>query len=136
RLNETAQLGASPEGMALSDDEKTLYVANAHANAVAVINIAKGAAGTARSKLLAFIPTGKYASAVAVVGNHLFIANGKGTGMENSSNKVNQTGLYPNMPNKDYPGDTYNNRGQYSVAIVSGNISLVAVPDEKELYGY
>lgn len=134
RLSDASQIGASPEGLALSEDEKTLYVANAHANAVAVI--AMGQVTARASKLLGFIPTGKYASAVAVVGDRLFIANGKGTGMENSSNRVNETGLYPNMPNRDYPGDTYNKRGEYSAAIVSGNISQLTVPTEKELYSY
>ena len=136
RLAESEQIGASPEGLALSDDEKTLYVANAHANAVAVVGLSANPTPKEHSKLLGFIPTGKYASAVAVVGSHLFIANGKGTGMENSSVKVNETGLYPNMPNKDFPGETYNKRGNYSAAQVSGNISLVDVPDEKRLFAY
>ena len=146
RLNESAKIGASPEGLALSEDEKTLYVANAHANAVAVVSLESGVKSqglgtdtrlrTHDSRLLGFIPTGSYASAVAVVGNRLFVANGKGTGMENSSNIVNDTGRYPNMPNRDFPGETYNKRGLYSVAIVSGNISLVDVPGEKELFAY
>ena len=136
RLAESEQIGASPEGLALSDDEKTLYVANAHANAVAVVSLAANPAATNRSKLLGFIPTGKYASAVAVVSNHLFIANGKGTGMENSSVKVNETGFYPNMPNKEFPAETYNKRGNYSASQVSGSISLVNVPDEKHLFAY
>ncbi len=136
RLAETAQIGASPEGLALSDDESTLFVANAHANAVAMIQLAQNSTAKTRSKLLGFIPTGKYASAVTVVGNKLFIANGKGTGMDNSSMKVNDSGLYPNMPNSNFPGDTYNKRGLYSVSAVSGNISLVTVPDETQLYAY
>ncbi len=136
RLAETEQIGASPEGISLSDDEKTLYVANAHANAVAVVGLAANPAAKDRSKLLGFIPTGKYASAVAVVGNQLFVANGKGTGMDNSSVKVNESGFYPNMPNKDFPGETYNKRGNYSASEVSGNISLVDVPDEKRLFAY
>ncbi len=136
RLAESEQIGASPEGLALSEDEKTLYVANAHANAVAVVGLAVKPAANSRSKLLGFIPTGKYASAVAVVGSRLFIANGKGTGMENSSVKVNESGFYPNMPNKDFPGETYNKRGNYSISAVSGNISLVDVPDEKRLFAY
>ncbi|HEX3101181.1 MAG TPA: hypothetical protein VHQ01_05295, partial [Pyrinomonadaceae bacterium] len=111
RLAESEQIGASPEGLALSDDEKTLFVANAHANAVAVVGLTANPTANNRSKLLGFIPTGKYASAVAVVGSHIFIANGKGTGMDNSSVKVNESGFYPNMPNKDFPGDTYNKRG-------------------------
>ncbi|MFM9904388.1 MAG: bifunctional YncE family protein/alkaline phosphatase family protein [Pyrinomonadaceae bacterium] len=135
RLNDSLEIGASPEGLALSEDEKTLYVANAHANAVAVIQLAANPTPKIASKLLGFIPTGKYASAVAVVGNRLFIANGKGTGMENSSNKVTDTGLYPNMPNENYPAGA-SKRGQYSAAIVAGNISMVDIPDEKQLFAY
>src|SRR6266571_3186223 len=37
RLAENALPGTSPEGLALDADEKTLYVANAHSNAVAVV---------------------------------------------------------------------------------------------------
>lgn len=136
RLSESAKIGASPEGLALSDDEKTLFVANAHANAVAVIQLADQPAQSVHSKLLGFVPTGNYASAVAVVGDRLFIANGKGTGMENSSQEISDSGLYPNMPNKEFPGETYNKRGMYSGAVVSGSISVVSIPDEKELYGY
>ncbi|HEV8592220.1 MAG TPA: bifunctional YncE family protein/alkaline phosphatase family protein, partial [Pyrinomonadaceae bacterium] len=136
RLSESAQIGVSPEGLALSEDEQTLFVANAHANSVAVVSLAKVPSKIAHSKLLGFIPTGKYPSAVAVVGKRLFVANGKGTGMENSSNKVNETGFYPNMPNEKFPATRYNKRGQYSVSIVSGNISLVSIPDESRLYDY
>ncbi len=135
RIAESEPVGASPEGLALSDDEKTMYVANAHANAVAVIGLAANPSVKDRSKLLGFIPTGKYASAVAVVGNHIFIANGKGTGMDNSSVKVNETGFYPNMPNENFPPQT-NKRGNYSVSQVSGNVSVVDVPDEKKLFAY
>jgi YVTN family beta-propeller protein len=135
RLTETAPLGASPEGIALSDDEQTLYVANAHANAVAVVKLSKNPARE-RSKLVGLIPTGNYPSAVAIAGGRLFIANGKGTGMENSSNVVTMTGLYPNMPNTNFPGTGYNRRGEYSVGLVSGNISLVDFPDEKQLFAY
>jgi YVTN family beta-propeller protein len=131
RLAENAR-GMSPEGLALSEDEKTLYVTNAHANAVAVVQLASR---SGHSKLTGFIPTGSYPSAVAVVGNRLFVANGKGTGMDNSSLHVNETGFYPNMPNKAFPSPT-NARGMYSVAIVSGNISMVDVPDEKQLFAY
>jgi YVTN family beta-propeller protein len=136
QLNESGLLGSSPEGLALSADEKTLFVANAHSNAVAVIELAGQPSAKQRSKLAGFIPTGSYPSAVAVVGKSLFVANGKGTGMENSSNRVNETGLYPNVPNAQFPGDGYSKRGEYSVAIVSGNISLVDIPDGSGLYAY
>ncbi len=136
RLSETELSGVSPEGLALSEDEKTLYVANAHANSVAIVSLNANPGPKAKSKLLGFIPAGSYASAVAVVGDKLFIANGKGTGMDNSSSRINDTGLYPNMPNREFPGDGYNKRGEYSAAVVSGSISLVSVPDEKRLYEY
>ena len=135
KLAEDTRSGASPEGLALSDDQKRLYIANSHVNAVAVVQLEDRPSSTKRSKLLGFIPTGKYPSAVAVVGNRLFVANGKGTGMENSSLHVTETGFYPNMPNKDFPPAT-SKRGMYSVAIVSGDISLVDVPDERQLSAY
>ncbi|HEY2865565.1 MAG TPA: bifunctional YncE family protein/alkaline phosphatase family protein, partial [Pyrinomonadaceae bacterium] len=136
RLSETAMGGVSPEGIALSEDEQTLYVANAHANAVAVVKLVSTPTAREHSKLLGFIPTGNYASAVAVVGSRLFIANGKGTGMENSSNVVSGTGMYPNMPNGNFPGDRYNKQGMHPDAIVDGNISVVNMPDEKQLFSY
>ncbi len=69
RLAEDALPGSSPEAVALSDDEKTLYVANAHSNAVAVVALSSKAHGgkptekmaeAAKSKILGFIPTGQY----------------------------------------------------------------------------
>ncbi|MGH9945732.1 MAG: bifunctional YncE family protein/alkaline phosphatase family protein, partial [Pyrinomonadaceae bacterium] len=130
RLAENALIGSSPEGLALSENEQTLFVANAHANAVAVVGLSKNS--RERSKLSGFIPTGNYPSAVTVIGNQLFIANGKGTGAENSSTKANETGMYPNLPNEQFPG----RRGMYSAAIVEGNISLVNIPDEQKLFAY
>ncbi len=147
KLSETEPIGASPEGLALSDDEKTLYVADAHANAVAVVSLdaefgsenrknRKSKIENRKSKLLGFIPTGQYASAVAVVGNRFFVANGKGTGVENSSMVVNNSGRAPNAPNDKFPPKANNQGGEYSVGIVAGNISLVNVPNERELFGF
>jgi len=136
RLAETEKKGVTPEGLALSEDEQTLYVTNAHANAVAAIQLSKSPTPKDRSKLLGFIPTGSYPSAIAVVGGRLYIANGKGTGMENSSNIVNETGMYPNMPNSQFPGERYNKQGMHPDPLVMGNISFVSVPDEKHLYSY
>src|SRR6266852_2415083 len=147
RLAEDALPGASPEGMALSEDEKTLYVVNAHSNAVAVVALSEKARGgktaekmseAAKSKILGFIPTGQYPSAIAVADGKLFIGNGKGTGFESSSMRVNNSGRTPNPPNAAFPPNKEKNKqgGQYSGSIVSGNISAVPLPDGPVLAHY
>jgi YVTN family beta-propeller protein len=147
RLAEDGLSGASPEGMALSDDEKTLYVANAHSNAVALVALSERLSGgkkaekmadTAKSKVLGFIPTGQYPSAVAFADGKLFVGNGKGTGFESSSMRVNNSGRTPNPPSAAFPPNEKKNRqgGQYSGSIVSGNISLIPLPDAPTLAHY
>jgi len=148
RLSESTPVGNSPEGLAL--DGSNLYVANAHSNSVAVVKLSELAAGgkkseerwedkdgdNKRSKVLGFIPTGQYPSAVAIAGKTLFIGNGKGTGVESSSVVVNNSGLAPNTPNDRFPTGTGRGSGQggeYSVALIVGNISAVASPDEPTL---
>ncbi len=132
RLNENGPGGVGPQGIALSEDEKTLYVANSKTNAVAVVALDP----KMRSRVAGFIPTGNYPSAIAIANGKLLIANGKGIGMENSSNDVNESGMYPNMPNQNYPGERYNKRGIYSATIVSGNVSVVNAPNQQELFVY
>ena len=147
RLAEGALPGASPEGLALSDGEQTLYVANAHSNAVAVVMLSDKLRGrnkadkmisVSKSKVLGFIPTGQYPSAIAVADGKLFIGNGKGTGFEPSSMRVNNSGRTPNPPNAAFPPNKEKNRqgGQYSGSIVSGNISVVSLPDVPALAHY
>src|SRR6266481_1966555 len=147
RLAEDALPGASPEAIALSDDEQTLYVANAHSNAVAVVllsdrtrskKIAGKMISVPNSKVIGFIPTGQYPSAVAVADGKLFVGNGKGTGFEPSSMRVNNSGFTPNPPNAKFPPHEEKNRqgGQYSGSIVSGNISMVSLPEEPALARY
>ncbi len=142
KLAENALGGMSPEGLALSADEKTLYVANSHVNAVAIvavdprINERNRSEDKSRSKVVGFIPTGNYPSAVAVVGNRLFIGNGKGTGFENSSVVINNSGRSPNMPNEKFPAGRTNKRGQYNPSLTSGNISFLGLPNERALYEY
>jgi YVTN family beta-propeller protein len=147
RLAEDALPGASPEGLALSDDEQTLYVANAHSNAVAVVLLsdkvrspkkADKMVSVPKSKVLGFIPTGQYPSAVAVADGKLFVGNGKGTGFEPSSMRVSNSGFTPNPPNAAFPPNKEKNRqgGQYSGSIVSGNISVVVLPDLPRLSRY
>lgn len=152
RLAEGAPIGASPEGLALSRDGGTLYVANAHSNSVAVINLSAQARGgergakkgkerevSARSAVRGLIPTGQYPSAIAVAGGIIYVGNGKGTGVENSSLVVDNSGRAPNAANDRFPigaGRGVGRGGQYSVSLVIGNISAVPAPGERALARY
>lgn len=161
RLEEKALPGGSPEGLALSADGETLYVANAHSNAVAVVSLSPEAIGSGksteqksgdaddadpddappnRSTVRGFIPTGQYPSAIAVADGNLVVGNGKGTGFENSSMIVNNSGRAPDMPNALFPpGARQEHRGvggEYDVALIAGNYSLIPEPDPKTLADY
>jgi YVTN family beta-propeller protein len=133
RLSEGVPAGNSPEGLALDGDD--LYVANAHSNSVAVVELSdKG-----RSTVRGFIPAGQYPSAIAIAGRTIFIGNGKGTGVQNSSLIVDNSGRAPNGPNERFPSGTGRaggQGGQYSVALVVGNISAVNLPDDPALARY
>jgi len=92
-----------------------------------------------RSKVRGFLPTGQYPSAIAVVGNTIFVGNGKGTGLENSSVVVNNSGRVPNTPNDRFPTGTGRGGGQggqYSASLVIGNISAIPTPDDPSLARY
>src|SRR6202041_2578824 len=68
--------GSTPDALAISPDGKTLYVANADNNCVAVVDIAV----PSQSQVRGFIPTGWYPTALAVTpdGKTLLIGVGKG----------------------------------------------------------
>ena len=70
--------GSTPNALALDDEHKMLFVANADNNAVAVVNVAEAG----ESAILGFIPAGWYPSALAYLPgtNQLIIGNAKGLG--------------------------------------------------------
>jgi DNA-binding beta-propeller fold protein YncE len=154
RLAEHDLPGNSPEGLALDSAGTTLYVANAHSNSVAVITLSPLSLDNSGSydrpvyltrpkndvsRVRGFIPTGQYPSALAVVGDTIFVGNGKGTGVENSSVVVNNSGRAPNAPNDHFPvgtGRGSRQGGEYSVALVAGNLSAVPRPDDPALVRY
>jgi YVTN family beta-propeller protein len=73
-----ALLGSSPNAVTVSPNGRTLYVANASQNAVAVVDVeARG-----DDSVTGLIPTGWYPTAVALdaTGDRLFIASGYGFG--------------------------------------------------------
>jgi YVTN family beta-propeller protein len=155
-LSEKSLPGGSPEGLALSADGATLYVANANSNAVAVVALGPAAMGTSaredeekssdddddkspqRSLVRGFIPTGQYPSALAFADGSLFVANGKGTGFENSSLIANDSGRAPNTANDRFPAGTGGTHqgGEYDIALIAGTISQIAEPDPRALVNY
>jgi YVTN family beta-propeller protein len=102
-------LGSSPNAIAVSPDGRTLYVANASQNAVAVID-----AEHHGRAVDGFIPTGWYPTAVALdhTGKQLLIASGYGFGS-----------IAPTPP--DRAGRSYTDR--------AGVVSILDVPGRREL---
>lgn len=73
--------GDSPNGLGLSKDGKTLYVANGMDNALCLVNLGKKAGGSSleSSKVAGFIPTEAYPGAVVETNRkQLFVANIEG----------------------------------------------------------
>jgi YVTN family beta-propeller protein len=119
--------GSTPDALALSPDGETLYLANADNNCVAVIDVAV----RGKSALKGFIPTGWYPTAVAVApdGKNLLVGVGKG----------NQT--RPNPIDKDTKNDKsipdYRRLPfPYIGTTLSGALSIVPIPDDKQLAKY
>src|SRR5437660_729874 len=100
---------ADPNALALSPDGKTLYVAMAGNNAVAVVRLE-----TTRMRVAGLVPVGWYPTAVAVSpdGRALYVANGKGAG----------SGANPD--------------GKYIGNVIAGSVSIVPAPDGTTLVRY
>ncbi len=101
RLFEGAPLGSAPNALALSPDGRTLYVANAANNAVAVVD-----PDHPSKPLRGFIPTGWFPTAVAVTndGQRLFVASGYGFGSI-APTKGDRAGLLGSGGRSLDPGD-------------------------------
>jgi DNA-binding beta-propeller fold protein YncE len=101
--------GSDPNALALSPDGRTLYVAMAGNNAVAVVRV-----GTRSMRVAGLIPAGWYPTAVATSpdGRTLYVANGKGRG----------SGANPD--------------GTYIGDVITGSVSIVPVPDSATLARY
>jgi len=102
-------VGSDPNALALSPDGRTLYVAMAGNNAVAVVRV-----GARAMRVAGLIPAGWYPTAVATShdGRTLYVANGKGGG----------SGANPD--------------GTYIGNVITGSVSIVAVPDSATLAAY
>ncbi len=108
--------GTFPNALALKGDR--LYVADASSDAVAVFDVSRLASATPAAPIaaLGFIPTEWYPTALAISGNDLFVATGKGRGTgPNSANLEFSPGTgIPVQPN--YP---------YVAALVRGSVARI-----------
>jgi YVTN family beta-propeller protein len=123
--------GSTTNGLALSADEKTLFVANADNNCLAVYDVSK----PIQSKSKGFIPVGWYPTNVKVVGNKIFVSNGKGF-----SSKANVYGPNP-FANKQivmhHEGDPNKPKGvEYIGGLFMGTMSIINMPTPKQMSIY
>jgi YVTN family beta-propeller protein len=113
--------GDSPNGLGISGDGKTLYVANGMDNAVAVVTLGKNAsaAGSERqSRVAGFIPTGAYPGGVCVYrDNRLYVPNIEAEGARIPT--VSESGT-----------KSYNSHRMMA------SVSVIPVPDKNQLSRY
>jgi YVTN family beta-propeller protein len=121
--------GDSPDGLCLSSDGRILYVANGMDNALAVIRLGKNARkNTCRkeSKVMGFIPTGAYPSAISILNSqYLYICNLEAAGV--------RLGLKDkDTDNKDYKTDNIVYNTHHSLA----SVSVIKAPGKRDLRAY
>ena len=104
--------GVIPFGLAISPDQKRLYVAESGINAVAVINVAD-------FKVMGHIPTGWFPSKIKVSndGKKLIIANAKG---------------YGSGPNGGVDFEK-GSEGSYIGSLMKGSVQIVEIPNDEKL---
>ncbi len=126
--------GSTPDGVAVSPDGRTLFVANADNNSVAVVDISNSISEEARknresvSVVEGFIPVGWYPSAVAVSPDNqtLFVANGKGLASRpNFPPLTDDPRRLHKPPAFDYIGRT-----------LAGSVSFIQRPDAAQMVAY
>ncbi len=115
--------GANPNSVALSPDEKLLYVTNGNLNAVAVIALSVGNRG---SKVIGLIPTGWYPTSVSLSGDgkYVYVVNAK------SPTGANPTWYYSFGPPSHQNGYASN---AYNPQLIKAGLQSFRAPDEAQL---
>ena len=110
--------GIAPNSLALSPDERFLYVTNGGTNSVAVVSLDRGA-----PQVVALLPTGFYPNAVSVSGdgNTLYVVNGKSVTGPN-------TAYFP-KPTTTNPSTTRAASNQYILELEKSSLLSFPVPD-------
>ncbi len=126
--------GSTPDGVAVSPDGKTLFVANADNNDVMVVDISNSlseSAGRNRESVSVangFIPVGWYPTAVCVSPDNqtLFVANGKGL---SSKPNVPARGA---MRRRVRSGPAFD----YIASLFEGSVSFISRPDAAQMAAF
>jgi YVTN family beta-propeller protein len=126
--NVQAYKGSAPNDVALSRDEKTLFVTNGGSNSVAVIRLAQ--AGKP-SEVLGLLPTGWYPNAVSVSRDDrmLYVVNGKtmpGPNPELEEPTKKKEGIKPGP-------DVILRRNSYILQLEKAGFLTIPVPDASTL---
>lgn len=121
-------VGSVTNGLALSADEKTLYIANADNNCLAVFDVSLQ--GKSFSK--GFIPVGWYPTNVRVIGQKIFVANGKG--FTSFSNPKGPQPVSKEIRSESHSGE--DTRGQYIGNLMKGTLSIINTPTATDLSIY
>ncbi len=123
-----APSGSTTNSVALSSDEKTLYVANADNNCLAVFDVSRKGNSFAKG----FIPVGWYPTCVRVIGNTIFVANGKGfTSLSNPD--------FRPFGKSDKPASAFQQgtmRDEYIGGLFTGTLSYFTTPSAAQLSRY
>ncbi len=110
RLPGQSYFGAMPDAVAVSQDGKRLFAANSGSDAIAVFDLDEKDA----TKPVGFVPTEWYPTALAVSGDKLFVATGKGQG----------TGPN-NMPQPKVPGMKRGGNSTYIATLLHGSLAAI-----------
>jgi YVTN family beta-propeller protein len=118
--------GSDPNSLALSPDEKTLYVTNGGSNCVSVIRLG------GKSEVLGLLPTGWFPNSVSVSGDNrfLYVANAKTMPGPNA-----QRGLRKKKEGEAQPGPAIlgEAQNQYILQLEKGSLLTIPVPDASTL---
>lgn len=128
-LYPTKLTGSTTNGFALSANEKTLYIANADNNCLAVFDVSNPGSSQSRG----FIPVGWYPTNVKMLGNKILVSNGKGF-----ISMANPNGPQPikKVDNSGYQRGATNTKEQYIGGLFKGTLSFIDVPNELKLKAY
>ena len=116
--------GSYPQALAQSEDGNRLFVANGSSDAIAVFELPYEYKDAPEQRAAYFIPTEWYPTALAVQGDELFVATGKGVG----------TG--PNAALLPQPADA-RHRHPYIASLIRGSVARIdlakAAQESKQL---